>query len=121
MSREVEPVEDFIGTFSRAMQSQNIDFLLERLHPAVTDLYGAEACQRYLPQVIDHTFNIQIRNVGAQEPWMWEIDDRSTPIDEAYSVDAIVLSRGQTITTEMHLTPVDGLQRWFTDCGEPLQ
>lgn len=121
MSCEVNPVEDFIGTFSRAMQSQNTDFSLERLHPAVSDLYGVEACQRYLPQVVDPTSNIQIHNIGAPEPWMWEIDDRSKSIDEANSVHAIVLNRGQTITTEIHLTPVDGLQRWFTGCGDPLR
>ena len=117
----VETLDAFIQAFVPALQFNDAAFLLDRLHPAVLELYGAETCQSTLAQrKIDPTYDIEVLSSSGPGPWAWEVDGRTTPIAEVYTIDAIQTREGEKKARPMHLGQVDGRFRWFTDCGDPL-
>jgi hypothetical protein len=116
----LESVDAFLAEFGEAMVTHDIGFLLDSLHPAVIDLYGQPACEQYLDATADPSFEIEVFKIGPLEPWIWEMDGVSTPIDGAHKVDAQLSQSGQTNDVSLHVAPVDDGLRWFTDCGDPL-
>jgi len=104
-----------------ATRAGNIVSMLPRLHPAVIDRYGEAACQENLStRAADATYEILVRSVGDPAPWDYVTDGLTTTIPGTWTVQADVTSAGTTEARELHVTPVDGGVRWFTDCGEPL-
>lgn len=117
---KVERVEDFVTAFVQARQSKDIDFLMSRLHPEVLELYGEDTCRSDLEgRPDDPNYNIEILSVAEPGPWNWEVDGRSIPISDVYTVQANVNAGGEEARRELHFAIVDGLLYWFTDCGEP--
>jgi hypothetical protein len=116
-----ETVELFVEDFNVAFANQDVDFLFDRLHPAVFDLYGAEQCQGYLEGVIDNLIQVEVLETYPLGPWQYERDGRSIAVENAYTVDANILVAGQSSEQELHYAlGDDGNLRWFTDCGDPL-
>jgi hypothetical protein len=114
-------LQEFFATYNGLFQSADVAGLLALLHPGVLDLYGQSACQDYLSSIIDKPIHVEVLQLQSFEPWTWEIDGRSTDIEDAYSILAGVSAAGQTIQQSMHLGLAgDGSISWFTDCGEPL-
>ena len=95
---------------------------MDSLHTAVFDLYGYDACQTFLSQVIDNPFATETEIVTAFGPWNWEMDERSNLIENTYTVIITrSVSSGASEQKEVHLAlRDDGSLGWFTDCGEPL-
>jgi hypothetical protein len=103
-----------------AIRGPDVPTLMALLHPATIERYGEAACRTYLGSLRDPTFNVVIRSVAAPAPWTWERDGRSTVIPDAWAVQADLTTNGTTSTQEIHVAPVAGELRWFTDCGTPL-
>lgn len=129
---ETQPVEEpetvsamqLVETFStelvNAMQSHDTTFLFDRLHPAVFDLYGEDACNVYLEGVAGYS-QIVALDVQGPEAWTWEIDGVSIPLEDIYTIDVeLTLPEGKELISVLHYALVDGELLWFTDCGEPL-
>jgi hypothetical protein len=116
-----ETPQEFYERYTEAMHSQEVGFLYDRLHPVVIERYGAEACQSYLQTILDPGFDIGVEGVGDLGPWIYEMDDRSTQIEDVFPVDVVLTSRGETKSFEVHLALMGGKLYWFTDCGEPLE
>jgi len=109
--------EAFAQAFNDAFQSGDTEALFELLHPAVIDLYGAEACQAYFASVIENPIQIEVLEILEVGTWDWVIDERSTLIVFTFKVTV----QGKTSQHEIHLSlSDDGSFLWFTDCGEPL-
>jgi hypothetical protein len=115
-----EPVTEFLEEFEAAMQSENLDFLLGRLHPAVIDRYGESACAAYLAQVAEPTFSIEVLRIHPPDDWTYGQDGVEALIEMAWSAEVRVSSGGQIQETTAHYAERDGTLRWFTDCGTPL-
>lgn len=119
---EVEEVEAFIESYNAAFQAGDVDALFSSLHPAVLDRYGAEACQAYLERVVAEPVQLELLEATELESWIWELDGRSTMIEDAFAVQVDFTAQGQTNQQEIHLAQrEDGSLTWFTDCGEPLE
>lgn len=115
-------IEAFIQRYNLAFQQGDVDTLFNLLHPAVSQLYGAEACRSYLEYVIETPVQLELIEAAAVGSWTWEIDGRTTEIENAYLVEVNFSVQGQVSVKEIHLSDVgDGNVGWFTDCGEPLQ
>jgi len=53
-------------------------------------------------------------------PLDWVIDERTTGIENAYSVEVTILSEQSDTDQEFHIAQCpDGTLGWFTDCGDP--
>jgi hypothetical protein len=114
-------VDEFFETFNAHFRVQSSQRLIELLHPAVLELYGVEACQVYLAQVIQSVVQVEVLKVSGPEVWQWEIDDRSTAIEGMYTVLATVSAGDSSTERDLHIAQrPDGTLGWFTDCGDPL-
>jgi hypothetical protein len=103
-----------------AIRGKDVATLLALLHPATIERYGEAACRTYFGGLDDPTFNAVIRSVAPPAPWTWERDGRSTVIPDALAVQADLTANGTTSAQEIHVAPVSGELRWFTDCGTPI-
>src|SRR5574341_1256422 len=117
---EGETPEEFLAALATAVQEGDVDFQLERLHPAVIDRYGEEACQADIETRTDPTRAFADPQVRAEpEDFDYASDGLSETISDTVVVDAQVTSDGQTSAQALHLAEVDGEFRYFTDCGTP--
>jgi hypothetical protein len=112
--------QTFFSEQNRLFQTQDVDSLYARLHPAVIDLYGGEVCAAYLTSVIETPVQIDVRSASEIGTWIWVIDDRNIPIPQALDVEVDFTARGETVARTVHLALVGEELRWFTDCGDPL-
>jgi hypothetical protein len=114
-------VNSFIQTFNTAFQNGDFETLFTLLHPAVINLYGADACRTYLKGVIENKVHLDLVKVSEEGTWIWEIDGRSIPLDSIYKVKVDFTVQDQKSQPDFHLyLPGDGSALWLTDCGEPL-
>lgn len=120
-------VRAFFESLASAIRNGSVASLADRLHPAVIDRYGADACAGSLAaSVADPNYAVQITAILPLAAWDYTTDDRTTTIPSAWEVDAKVTatdpSSGQPATADrvLHVAPVDGQVRWFSDCGTPL-
>ena len=113
------PVEEFVTRFAEAVRSGDHGFLIDRLHPAVFDRYGASQCEAYIPIVINTDLRLLVRDASEPGPYVWETDGVSGDVAAAYTVVVARIELGETVIQEIHLARSDGELRWFTDCGVP--
>jgi len=127
MTEKAAPPEDsavaiqaFLNEYNQFFRDQNPEALLGLLHPAVINLYGAETCQNYLNTIVSNPIELELVAVSESYLWIWEIDGRSTEIDNAYTLQVILSTADQDSEQEIHLAKFgEDLIGWFTDCGEP--
>ncbi|HJS27309.1 MAG TPA: hypothetical protein VJ913_09325 [Actinomycetota bacterium] len=115
-----ESPEGFLPVFSAAIRTGDERFLFDRLHPAVVEFYGEQACRVYLRDFI--VPDSEFRFVAAADPaqFTWVVDGRATLIPDVVDVDVTAVSEDGEIDRVIHLGLVEGYLRWFADCGDPV-
>ncbi len=104
-----------------AIRGGTIESMAARLNGAVIDRYGVSPCETKLAtDATDPTYAVSIVEIHPLAPWDYVTDERTTPIDEAWTIDADVTASGATTRRQIHLAPMGGTVSWFTDCGDPL-
>lgn len=110
---------DYIASHIAAQGTNDVAFLLARLHPDVIARYGGEdACSAYLSSIPNPPFTL--REIGPPEPWEYATDGQSATYPDAIPVEIERDVGGQTVIQEIHLVYVGNELRWFTDCGDPV-
>lgn len=116
-----DPVAAFLADFQAAIQTANVAWLLEYLHPTVIDLYGLEQCADDLLGVVPRVVEILPTAVSGKRPWVMDFDDTPVQVPDTYEV-AVVYNEGATRTEAViHLGERFGRLHWFSDCGDPLE
>lgn len=113
-----ETVEGFLDRLGEAMGSGDTVFLVARLHPAVLDLYGSEACLAAMDGLAPVRF--RVRSVGEPETFGWVSDGVRREIPDALTVRVRARTDLGAVIRDVHLARVDGELRWLTDCGDPI-
>jgi hypothetical protein len=113
-----ETVEGFLDRLGEAMGSGDAAFLVERLHPAVLDLYGRDACLAAMEGLAQVRF--RVRSVGEPETYRWVSDGVRREIPDALTVRVRARTDVGAVIRDVHLARVDGELRWLTDCGDPI-
>ncbi|MGQ0804692.1 MAG: hypothetical protein ACT4PI_12630 [Actinomycetota bacterium] len=115
-----ETPEEFLAALATAIQDGDADFQLERLHPAVIERYGEDACAADIATRTDPTRAFAVTRVREEpEPFDYASDGLSETIPETTVVEAQVTADGATNPQEVHVAEVDGEFRYFSDCGTP--
>lgn len=112
-----ETPEEFLTALAAAFRNGDTTFLYDRLHSAVIDRYGEQACRLDIATATDPTAKIDVIRVEGTADYSWTSDGQTTVIPDTVSVRVTRVSRGVTVETVVHMTPVDGRFRWFTDCN----
>lgn len=115
-----ETPEEFLAALATAIQEGDADFQVERLHPAVIERYGEDACRADIEMRTDPTRAFADPQVREEpEDFDYASDGLSEIIPDTIVVDAQVTADGATNAQEVHLAEVDGEFRYFSDCGTP--
>jgi hypothetical protein len=114
--------EQFVATLEAALRSGDAEYLLARLHPAVIERYGTDACRTAMQNFSnDPTAAVRVRTVGSTPiTFDYNQDGISTMIAGAIPVDVDLTTRGVTTSPRLHVAYVGDEPRWFSDCGTPL-
>jgi hypothetical protein len=119
-------VRAFFVKLQDAVRAGSQETMVDVLGQATIDRYGRAACVTFLTSrepAPEQVF--EILSVHEPAPWEYVTDERTTTVPDATTVDARVTgsdANGVTSTEDrsLHVQVVDGVVRWFTDCGDPL-
>lgn len=114
-------VAELYDELEAAAAAGDVDALVERLHPAVIELYGEARCREFLGRFAQARPRFRVESASGPEPFDFERDGRTVPVGEALTA-RIVITVGDESTEpqEAHVAEAGGTPRWFTDCGEPV-
>lgn len=113
-----ETPEEFLTSLAAAYRTDDVDFLVTRLNPAVIDRFGDEACRANLTFPPDPTAAFTVKAVSAPMPYDYATDTRTTTVPDTLFVDVDQVGGGSTVAVTVHLTPIDGKLTWFRNCGD---
>ena len=112
-----QTVEEFLPEFVAAIESGDVDFLFDRLHPAVVGGYGPDLCRNWIEAEI-----LTLQNYQLTGPVVGPIDQPfTTPagtgtIENAFSVPASFVFQGQQFDTDAGFALVDARMHWLGQC-----
>ena len=116
-SSSPETPEQFLATLQRAQRAGDAEFLLAHLHPAVIARYGEDVCRASVSESADPTSTFAEVRVDHTGSWDYTSDGQTTTIADTVFVVANRVAHGQEQQqVDVHVAPVHGDQRWFTDC-----
>ena len=114
-----ETPQQFLTLLGDAIAVGGGPFLMERLHPAVIERYGADQCATSVASTPDPAVKFEVVSFGQPETYAWTTDDLTTDIPDTLTVAVTRTSSAGSGPAVVHITLVDGTYRWFTDCGDP--
>jgi hypothetical protein len=119
----VETPAEFFASFEAAWASGDVEFLFERLHPAMFDRYTPGDCREYFSSRSLPNYAVELLEVGTTGTWSWETDGLARDIPGTTTVHIRRTDDGETyFEQDAHIvTGGDGITRWFTDCGTPKE
>jgi hypothetical protein len=113
-----ETPEEFLADLAAAFRASDVEFKLARLHPAVIERFGEELCRTYLSTIApDASAAFVVTSVSEPADYDWTIAGQTTTVPETVSVEVTRTANGVASAATVHLTPVDGQLRWYTDCS----
>ena len=115
-----ETPEGFLPVFSAAIRTGDERFLFDRLHPAVVEFYGEQACRVYLRDFVVPDSEFRYRSAAGPAEFTWIADGMATLVQDVVNVDVTAVSEEGEIDRVIHLGIVEGSLRWFADCGDPV-
>jgi hypothetical protein len=113
----VETVEDFIETYAAAIAAGDVDFLFDRLHPAVVGGFGSELCRSWIESEI-----LQFTSYTMTGPADGPYDQSfTTPvgtgiIENAFVAPITFTFQGQSFDTDAGFALVDAEMHWLGLC-----
>jgi hypothetical protein len=118
-------VRAFYVELGAALDEGRAGDMVDALAPAVFDRYGRPACEAQLAsQAPEPGRAFEILAIGPPSSWDYVTDDVSTTIPDALTIQARVTGPSPTgettVERELHVQVINGVVRWFSDCGTPL-
>lgn len=113
----VETVSGFVDLYTSALESDDVDFLLSRLHPVVIDAYGPELCRAWIEREIVELESYElIGEVTGPTTTRVSIPEGSTDIADAYSARVSFVFQGSTFEADAGFALVDTEIHWLGVC-----
>ncbi len=111
-------IDSFFERFIAAHENRDADHLIETLHPAIPEAFGAQVCSDYVRNTTGSLAGFEILSIG--QPGTVELDTPSGTIviedTHAFSIE-FTLTDGSTFQNDANLGLVDGEPHWLTRCG----
>lgn len=112
-----ETVEEFVIAFAAAIASGDVDFLINRLHPAVVGGFGPALCRTWIETEILELVDYQVTGpaVGPRTQTFTTPAGTGT-IEDAFSAPVSFVFQGQKFDAGGDFALVDGEMRWMGQC-----
>jgi hypothetical protein len=114
-----EDAAAFARELMSAARATDDAFLIAHLDPAVTDLSGAPACERFVRSA-NHRSTITVTATEGPFPYEWKVDGITIKVPEVWLVRVDDTTSGKVVKGAVHVGTLTGLPTWFVDCGTPL-
>lgn len=112
-----ETVEDFVSAFAAAIAAGDVDFLVDRLHPAVIGGFGPALCRAWIETEILELVDYQVTGpVAGPSPQSFTTPAGTGTIEDAFSAPVSFVFQGQQFDGEGDFALVDGEMRWMGQC-----
>lgn len=115
-----ETVQEFFAKFGEAFRAGDEKFFFDRLAPQVIELYGEGQCRAQTERQQGTGSEFEVRSVQGPQAAEVTLDNQKISVADAYVVELVIRGGTQERTQTSHVIVIDGLVRWFTDCGNPL-
>jgi hypothetical protein len=119
ITEEDQIKEWYASEFNISFANQDVERLLDLLHPQVLMTFSEEACNSYLEQVVANPIQVEVLELQAIENWDWVANGESINFPNARTVQ-IRITAAEEIQVEQqtHLIPLDnGHYGWLTICN----
>jgi hypothetical protein len=110
-----ETAGDFLTALSNALTNGDTKFIRERMHPVVVERYGSATCDAFAAGPHPAT-NIVVNQLAPPGNYSWQTDGLTRDVPDVNTATATVNGSPASV----HVALVDGVWRWFTDCGTPV-
>ena len=112
-----ETVESFAGAFAVALAEGDLDFLFDRLHPAVIANFGEDTCRAYIETTFLAVSDYRITG-AVQGPRVENVPlgSRSIRVEEFFEAPVAFEFQGETIEATGTFAREGDQIRWFTTC-----
>jgi len=112
-----ETVAGFVDLYTSALASDDVDFLLSRLHPVVIDAYGPELCRTWIESEIVELESYElIGEVTGPTTTRVSIPEGSTDIADAYSARISFVFQGSKFEADAGFALVGTEIHWLGVC-----
>jgi hypothetical protein len=113
-----ETVEAFILAFNSAVQTGDLQFLIDRLHPVAVTIGGEEACRAYIQSEFSQASSMMLTgNIVGPDEVVKVGPDGDIVLEEHYTADVVLVFRGQAFDITAEFARLDGVMRWLTACS----
>ncbi len=109
-------IEAFVSEFAAATESDDVEFLLARLHPLSVQASDEPTCASFVAREI-----VALEQYGAAGPaertaLEFTIAGQGFTVDPAFEVPVAFTFSGQEFTDIARFAPVDGVMHYFATC-----
>lgn len=109
-------VEAFIADFAAATASDDLDFLVARLHPLSVEASDEATCAAFVASEITALEDYRATGPVQQTAFQVTIDGQAFAVDLAFEVPVEFTFSGQTFPDDARFALVDGIVHYFATC-----
>lgn len=114
-----ETLENFVGAYRAALDSDDVAFLFGRLHPKVIETQGEEFCRAWVEREVIVLDNYQIiGEVSGPADEMFTAPDGSQfAIADTFSTTVSFTIQGESFESQAGFALVEGVMYWLGTCA----
>ncbi len=112
-----ESVEDFMVLFGLAIAAGDVEFLLDRLHPAAVGGFGIDLCRSWIEAEILQLDDYRLTGpVEGPRDQSFTTPSGTGTIQDAYSAPVSFIFQGQLFNAEGGFALIDTTMHWLGQC-----
>ncbi len=109
-------VEAFVAEFAAATASDDVEFLVARLHPLVIQESDQQTCAAFVAREITGLEQYRATGPAQQTALQLTVDGQVFTVEPAFEVPVAFTFSGQEFTDNARFAPVDGVMHYFATC-----
>jgi hypothetical protein len=113
-----ETLEQFVESYRAALDTDDVGFLFDRLHPRVVGIYGSDLCRAWVAREVVGLDNYEIAGevTGPADEMFTASDGTRFAIADKFSTTITFTIQGQDFETEAGFALVEGVMYWLGTC-----
>lgn len=113
----VETVEEFAAAYGAALAAGDVEFVWERLHPAVKEGYGEDLCRAWVEREVMQLMEYVLVSVNSGPlATQFALPTGAVTVADVYDVTVSFTFQGQPFTTDSGYAPVGVEMHWLGAC-----
>ncbi len=113
-----QTVEDFVTEYRTALDQDDIDFLIGRLHPRVIEAYGEEMCQRWVTEEVAllEAYELAGEATGPADQMFTGPGGEQIPIADTFTAPVTFNFQGEAFDSVAQFALLHSVMFWLGTC-----